>query len=335
MRAWQILRYGPLNQSVVLRDVPQPQSGPTDLLIQVAAASINPIDFKFARGGLRPIQKLTLPASFGFDASGTVVAGSGDFAVGEEVFVRLPRQRMGAFAEYLAVDTRYVARKPAALTHQEAASLPLVGLTTVQALVDRAQLQAGQRVLIQAGSGGLGSFAVQYAKNVLSAEVVTTTSSRNADWVAALGADRVICYDREDYRIDRDHYDVVFDTLGGAATAASFGVVKRGGSVVSVAGPPDRQMADQVGAGPIKRGLFWLVGLPIYLRAWLKSASYHRFLTESNGAQLSQIANAVEQGRIRPVIDRVFPFEECPQALEYAASGRARGKVVLSSFIHN
>ena len=253
-----------------------------------------------------------------------------DFATGDFVYTRAPRERMGAFAEYLAVDAGLVARPPAGLDPNAAAALPLVALTTLQALVERAPAKPGQRILIHAGSGGLGSFAIQYAKRVLGLAVSTTTSSRNADWVKALGADRVYCYDREDYRVDGAQFDIVFDTLGGDTTRDAFAALKPGGCVVSVAGPPDRDFARKLGASPMLAAAMWLMSAPTYWRAYRKHARYFRFLTESSGAQLERLRGEIEAAAIRPVIDRVYPFGDAINALQCAASGRAKGKIVIA-----
>lgn len=333
MRRLEITAYGSIDQVVHEAEVPTPAIGAGDVLIRVLAASINPIDYKFAHGALRRIIPLNFPAAFGFDACGRIDAVGADvhgFVVGELVYARAPRERMGAFADYLAIDARLIARPPAGFDANEAASIPLVALTTLQALVERARARPGQRVLIHAGSGGLGSFAIQYAKRVLGLHVSTTTSSRNAEWVEGLGADRVYRYDREDYRVDRDQFDIVFDTLGGAATRAAFTVLKPGGCVVSVAGPPDRDFAASVGANPLLAAMMWLIARPVYLRAWHKRARYYRFLTESSGAQLQRLQGEIDATQIRPIIDRIFPFYDAIAALQYAAAGRARGKIVLT-----
>jgi alcohol dehydrogenase len=244
------------------------------------------------------------------------------------VFVRASRETIGTFAQTTVQPARFAAHLPATLGFAGAASLPLVALTTVQGLVDRAQARPGQRILIHAGSGGLGTFAIQYAK-ALGLEVDTTTSSRNADWVAALGADRVIAYDREDYRARGPVYDLVFDTLGGEHTLRSFEVLKPGGTVVSVAGPPDRQMRAKFGGNPLVRLGMWAMARGVYAAAARKDARYFRFLTESDGAQLQAIADLVAAGRIRPVVDRAFAFADLVAAFEYLEAGRAKGKVVL------
>jgi alcohol dehydrogenase len=333
MRRLEITGYGPIADSVRVAETAQPAIGESEILIRVEAASINPIDTKLVRGYLRRIMTLVLPAAFGFDACGTIESIGRqvrDFAVGDRVYVRAPRQKMGSFADFLAVEARFVAQAPRTMSATEAASIPLVALTTVQGLVDRARASAGQHILIHAGSGGLGSFAVQYARNVLDLQVTTTTSSGNVEWVRALGAHRVIAYDREDYRSSNERYDIVFDTLGGATTTQSFDLLKPGGVVISVAGPPDRWFARQIGAGLLKSLVLLAVALPITWRAWRSGTRYYRYLTESDGKQLSAIAEAIEGGKLHAVIDSVYPFENAIEALQHLDAGHAKGKVVIS-----
>lgn len=332
MKRLEMIDYGSINRVVRFAETPTPAIGDNDLLVKVAAASINPIDFKLIRGDLRKIQKLTFPVALGFDACGTVVAVGtkvSRFKQGDRVYTRAPRQRMGAFAEYMAIAEEHTAMAPASLSAMEAASIPLVGLTTVQALIDRARARPGQSILIHAGSGGLGSFAIQYARNVLDLKVSATTSSKNADWVRELGADKVYPYDIDDYRQTPTRYDIVFDTLGGNTTKDSFEVLKPGGTVVSVAGPPDRQFAKQVDTGPILAAVMWCMSLPVYSKAKKKRAAYFRFLTESNGGQLDVIKDVLESGKVKPVIDHVYPFNQAIEAIEYSAQGRAKGKIII------
>jgi len=332
MRRLELVDYGPLPDAVRFADAPLPPIGDHELRIRVHAAALNPIDYKVIHGALRGVIPLELPAALGFDCSGhvdAVGARVGDFAPGDPVYVRAPRQHMGSLAEYLAVEARLVARAPGRLTLTEAAAMPLVALTTVQGLVDRAHAQRGQRILIHAGSGGLGSFAVQYAKHELGLHVTTTTSRRNADWVGQLGADVVIAYDEQDYRVLPARYDIVFDTLGGSTTADSFKVLRRGGTVVSVAGPPDWSFAAQVGASAPMAAAMWARGLPMELRARLQGGRYYRYLTESDGAQLTRIAEVIDAGKLRAVIDREFSFDRAIEALQYLEAGRAKGKVVV------
>ena len=332
MRRLEVMVYGDIARSVRIAEVPEPTLADDEVLIRVDAAAINPIDTKFINGDLRRIMAPALPAAIGFDACGRIEkvgAAVGNLVPGERVYVRAPRQKMGSFAEYLAVAARFVAPAPRNLTATEAASIPLVALTTVQGLVDRAKAEPGQHILIHAGSGGLGSFAVQYAKHVLGLVVTTTASSRNRDWVARLGADTVIEYDREDYRRRDVRYDIVFDMLGGETTRDAFALLRRGGCVVSVAGPPDWRFARQIEAGALKSALLWAIALPMEWRARRHGARYFRFLTESDGEQLAQIAHVLESGKVRPVIDSVFPFDRSIAALEHQARGHAKGKVVI------
>lgn len=333
MRRLEVHRYGRLADSVRFADVADPVPGPADVVIDITAASVNPIDYKFVNGALRLVQTVVLPAAFGCDCCGTVRAVGPavvGFAVGDKVFARAPRQRMGTFAERIAIDAKFVAHAPKSVSSAAAASLPLVALTTMQGLVDRARAKPGQSILIHAGSGGLGSFAIQYAKNVLQLHVTTTTSSRNRDWVSRLGADEVIQYDLQDYRVSGNRYDIVFDTLGGTNTIDAFKVLKRGGVLVSVVGPPDKWLAKQVEAAwPLAAAIF-VVGFHVRARAKFHAAQYFRFLTESNGSQLREIAEIVDTGLVKPVIDREFSFDKAIEAIEYVQAGRAKGKVIIN-----
>jgi len=299
------------------------------VLIEIHAASLNPIDFKIVRGDLKRISKYKLPRPFGFDASGVVISvGAGArFKPGDAVYVRASRDTIGTFAEKIALPENLVALKPSTISHVEAASLPLVGLTTLQGFA-RAGARAGQRILIHAGSGGVGTFAVQYAAH-LGLHVTATTSSKNADFVKSLGANSVIAYDRENYLERGGDYDIVYDTLGGPFAVDAFKVVKRGGVVISLSGPPDRDFARREGAGLLVRVAVWLMGRKVYAASAKAGAAYCWFFTESNGDQLREIATLVDSGAIRPVIDREFAFDQLPAALTYLEAGRARGKVVL------
>ena len=331
MRAYLLTGYGAVADNVRLAEIADSRAGAGEVVIEVHAASLNPIDFKLVHGALKRISKYKLPRPIGFDASGVVTSvgpGASKFKPGDAVYVRASRDThrhlRGADC---AIDEKLVAPKPAILSHAEAASLPLVGLTTLQGF-GRAGARAGQRILIHAGSGGVGTFAVQYAK-YLGLHVTSTTSSRNADFVKSLGADRVIAYDRENYLEQGGGYDIVYDTLGDAFTVDAFKVVKRGGVVISLSGPPDRDFARREGAGLVVRIAVWLMGRKVYAASAKAGAAYCWFFTESNGDQLRDIAALVECGAIKPVIDREFAFEKLPEALAYLEAGRARGKVVL------
>jgi alcohol dehydrogenase len=329
MRAFLLDGYGAIADHVRLAELPDPTPGPDDVLIEIHAASLNPIDFKIVRGDLKRVSSYQLPRPFGFDASGVVLsaARASGFKPGDEVYARASRETIGTFAEQIALPQEFVAPKPASVSHAEAAALPLVGLTTLQAF-SRVKARAGQRILIHAGAGGIGTFAVQYAK-YLGLEVTTTTSSKNADLVKSLGADKVIAYDRESYLDAGGGYDIVYDTLGGAFTVDAFKVVKRGGTVISLSGPPDRDFARREGKGFVVRAAVWMMNRKVYAASAEAGASYCWFFTEPSGEQLREIADLVDSGAIKPVIDREYPFEQLPDALSYLEKGRARGKVVL------
>jgi alcohol dehydrogenase len=330
MRAFVLDGYGAIADHVRLAEIADPVPGPGDVRIEIHAASLNPIDFKIVRGDLKRVSKYRLPRTFGFDASGVVLSAgtqTSQFKPGDAVYVRASRESIGTFAERIALPEGFAALKPANISHAEAASLPLVGLTTLQGFV-KVGARAGQHILIHAGAGGIGTFAVQYAKHI-GLHVTTTTSSKNADFVKSLGADRIIAYDRENYLEQGGGYDIVYDTLGGAFTVEAFKVVKRGGAVISLSGPPDRDFAKREGAGLLVRAVVWLMNRKVYAAAEAAGASYCWFFTEPSGKQLREIASLVDSGAIKPVIDREFAFEELPAALAYLEKGRARGKVVL------
>jgi alcohol dehydrogenase len=330
MRAFVLDGYGAVADHVRLAEIADPVPGPDDVLIDIHAASLNPIDFKLVHGNLKRVSKYRLPRPFGFDASGIVTStgpSARRFKPGDAVYARASRETIGTFAEKIALPERFIALKPAVISYAEAAALPLVGLTTLQGFA-RVGAKAGQRILIHAGAGGIGTFAVQYARH-LGLHVTTTTSSKNADFVRSLGADKVIAYDRENYLEAGGDYDIVYDTLGGAFTVDAFKVVKRGGAVISLSGPPDRDFARREGAGWLVGVAVWLMSRKVYAASAAAGASYCWFFTEPSGDQLREIAALVESGAIKPVIDREFAFEQLPAALTYLEAGRARGKVVL------
>jgi NADPH:quinone reductase-like Zn-dependent oxidoreductase len=268
----------------------------------------------------------------GNDLAGVVVRVGPEvrrFKPGDQVYARPDQHRIGTFAELISIKQDDVALKPTRLTMQQAAALPLVALTAWQALIERADLKPGQKVLIHAGSGGLGSVAIQLAKH-LGATVATTTSTANVDWVEALGADLVIDYRTSDFAAVLHDYDAVFDTRGGDTLNKSFGVLKRGGKLISVAGPPDPAFAKQAGLNPILRQAIRLLSYPTRRTAKRHGVRYSFLWMQANGNQLTEIASLADSGIIRPVIDRVFPFESTKEALAYADQGRAKGKVIIT-----
>jgi NADPH:quinone reductase-like Zn-dependent oxidoreductase len=330
VKAFVVDRYGS-NDRVRLAEMPEPELREDDVLVQIHAASVNPVDCKIRDGKLKLILPYRLPLILGSDLAGVVVrVGSRvrRFKPGDEVHAQPDQDRIGAFAELIAVNEKAVAIKPRELTMEEAASIPLVGLTAWQALVETARLNKGQKILIHAGSGGVGTFAIQLAKH-LGAVVATTTSTANVDWVKRLGADIVIDYRKDDFESVLSEYDVVLDTLGGAALEKSLRVLKPGGKVISVAGPPDPDFARRIGAS-------WILGLAMRLlsyrirrRARRRRVTYSFLFMRASGDQLREIGSLLASGVVRPVVDRVFPFEATKEAMAFVEQGRTKGKVVV------
>ena len=328
MKAIILDRYGS-NDVVRAGNMPDPDCGRNDVLVQIHAASINPVDFKIRDGKLKLVLPLRFPFILGSDLAGVVVrAGSGvqRFKPGDEIYAR--PYGIGAFAEFIAIKEDAVAIKPKQLTMEESASIPLIGLTAWQALVERANLKTGQKVLIHAGSGGVGTFAIQLA-NHLGAFVATTTSTANLDWVQRLGADIVIDYKTDDFaKILRD-YDVVLDTLGGETLKQSIRVLKAGGKIISISGPPDPDFARSIGAGWVVRQAMRLMSYRIRKSAKRHHVSYSFLFMRPSGDQLREIGSLIDAGVIRPVVDRVFPFASTKEALAYVEKGHAKGKVIV------
>ena len=325
MKALQIVKYGELKDSLSINEIAKPSITSSDILVEVKAASINPIDYKLAEGHLKDMVPLNLPCAIGFDVSGVVVEKGtdvGNFEVGDTVYSRVPQEQMGTVAEYVAIYSNVVAKKPTNSSFEEAAGLPLAGLTALQAL-ERVDLKENDRILIHAGSGGVGSFAIQYAK-VKGAYVYTTTSTKNVDMVKALGADRVIDYKTEDYKTIAKDLDIVFDTLGKNYTFEAFELIKDGGKVTTTVGPPDEETAKHMGMTDYK--------LPEQLSNLIseKSAIYKLTWMQPNGEQLNTFTAMVENGAIKPLVDKVYTFKNSVEAYEYLATGRAKGKVIVS-----
>ncbi|SHN14833.1 NADP-dependent oxidoreductase [Cryptosporangium aurantiacum] len=332
MKSYLIERYG--DRSVVhAAETPTPQPGPADVVVHIHAASVNPLDFKIRDGAFKRILPYRLPLTLGNDFAGTVIATGASvtrFAVGDEVYSRPDKDRIGTFAEQIAVHQDDLAPKPASLSMVEAASLPLVALTAWQALVEKARVEPGQKVLVHSGSGGVGSIAVQLAKH-LGAYVATTASATNATLVKELGADVVIDYRTQDFEQELTGYDVVLDTLGGDNLEKSLHVLKPDGKAISIVGPPDADFARDLGAGLVLRQIMNAMSLTTRRHAKRRGATYSFLFMKASGAQLREITALVDAGKIRPVVDRVFPFDQTLDALDYAEDGRAKsGKVVIA-----
>lgn len=304
-KAVRIHAFGGLDK-LVYEDAPVPAISAEDVLVKVHAASVNPVDWKIREGYLKDFIPHQLPLTLGWDFAGEVVAVGEqvkNWKIGDAVYARPDLSRNGSYAEYIAVRGSEIARKPQSLDWQQAAAVPLTALTAWQALYEIANLKAGERVLIQAGAGGVGSFAIQLAK-LRGAQVYTTGSSRNIELLKSLGADEVIDYTSRDFSQLRD-LDVVFDTLGGEALDKSWQTLKRGGRLVSIVSNPDAQTAEQHGVTP----LFCFV--------------------QPSESQLKELAALIDGDKLQLVIDSVYDLKDAAKALEKSQTGRARGKIVI------
>jgi NADPH:quinone reductase-like Zn-dependent oxidoreductase len=308
MKAFLIDRYGESQGRI--GEVPEPEPGINDVLIKVHASSVNLLDSKIRKGEFKLILPYSFPLIMGNDLAGVVVrVGSGvrHFKPGDEVYARPPESRIGTFAELIAVDQSALALKPKNITMEQAAALPLVALTAWQVLVETARLKKGQKVFIHAGSGGVGSIAIQLAKH-LGAFVATTTSTSNVDWVKALGADVVIDYKQQNFETVLRDYDVVLNSLGPVELEKSLSVLKPGGQLISISGPPTAEFAKE-------QKLFWGLGWVMRLlssgirrKARRKDVRYAFVFMRASGAQLEKITALVESGVITPVCRPNLPF---------------------------
>ena len=331
MKAFIVERYGRKGVGR-LGDMPEPELRDDDVLVQVHAAGVNPLDSKIRAGEFKLILPYRLPLILGNEVAGVVTRVGPRvrrFKRGDEVYARPRKDRIGTFAEFIAMNEDDVAIKPKTLTMEEAASIPLVGLTAWQALIERAHLQKGQKVLIHAGSGGVGTFAIQLAKHV-GATVATTTSTANVDLVRRLGADVVVDYKKDDFEMVLRDYDVVVNSLGKETLEKSLRVLKPGGKLISISGPPDRAFATDIGSGWILRQLMGVLSWRIRRQARRHRVDYSFLFMKASGDQLREITSLIEAGTIRPVVDRTFPFESTEEALAYVETGRAKGKVVVT-----
>jgi NADPH:quinone reductase-like Zn-dependent oxidoreductase len=330
MKALVLKRYGGID-SLAFADVPRPSIKPDEILVHVHAAGLNPIDYMIPKGLFKPILKFDLPATMGSDLAGVVVeVGSrvNRFKVGDAVFASLFDLGTGSLAEFAAVPERAAAHKPANLDFVQAASIPMVGLTSWQAFNERAQLKPGQKVFVPAGSGGIGTFAIQLAKQ-LGAKVGTTTSTANVELVRGLGADEIVDYKKQEFENTLRGYDAVLGTVRGDGLEKTLQIVKPGSSVVSLVGPPDVAFARARGMNFLMKFVFGLLSRKIIRLAQKRNARYSFMFVRPDGRQLGKIGEMLESSRIRPVIDRVFPFTNAKEGLAYLEQGRAKGKVVV------
>jgi NADPH:quinone reductase-like Zn-dependent oxidoreductase len=330
MKAFVVDRYE-RGAALRLADMPEPVVRDDDVLVEIHASSLNQLDAKIRDGEFKQVLPYRLPLVLGNDVAGVVVRTGSKvrgFKPGDAVYARPAQDRIGTFAERIAMHTSDVALKPANISMEEAASIPLVGLTAWQVLVDRARLQPGQKVLIHAGSGGVGTFAIQLAKH-LGATVATTTSTDNIALVKSLGADVVVDYRYEDFANVLRDYDVVLNSLGKDTLEKSLGVLKPGGKLISISGPPDVAFAKESGFNWVLQQAMRALSAGIRSKAKKRGVDYSFLFMRANGAQLEKITALIEGGEVRPVVDRVFPFLETNAAMDYLAKGRAKGKVVI------
>lgn len=330
MKALVLKRYGGSDQ-IEFADIPRPLIKPDEILVRVHAVGLNPIDYMIPKGTFKPMLKFRLPATLGSDLAGVVVdIGSRvtRFKVGDAVFASLFDLGNGSLAEFAAVPEHVAAHKPVNLDFVQAASVPMVGLTSWQALNERAQVKPGQKVFIPAGSGGIGTFAIQLAKQ-FGAKVGTTTSTANVDLVRSLGADEVVDYKQHEFEHVLKDYDVVLGTVRGDGLEKAMQIVKPGSRVVSLIGPPDVPFARARGMNFLMKFVFGLLSRKIIRLAAKRDASYSFLFVRPDGGQLAKIGELLETSRVRPVIDKVVPFAQAKQGLAYLEQGRAKGKVVV------
>lgn len=329
MKAFLVDRYG--TDGPRAAEVPEPSVGDRDVLVRVSAASVNPLDMMVRNGEFKQLLPYKRPFVLGHDVAGVVARvgpGVSHFAAGDEVFARPRDLRIGTFAEYIAIDQDDIALKPASLSMPEAAAVPLVALAAWQALVELAGVRPGQKVLVHAGAGGLGSTVIQLAKH-LGAHVATTAREASAARLRDLGADEVIDYTATDFTDVVAEYDVVLDSLGEASLARSMTVLKPGGLAISVVGPPDPAFARQLGR-PLLRPVMALLSRKVRRRAHVLGVRYSFLFMHASGKQLSTLAGLYDDGVLRPVVDSTFPFDETREAIAHVERGRAAGKVVVT-----
>jgi NADPH:quinone reductase-like Zn-dependent oxidoreductase len=333
MRAYVLKHYGGPEGSLLM-DVPAPSPRPRDILVEVRAAGLNPVDFKFRQGKLRAILRPKLPFVLGNELAGEVIAVGRDvkrFRVGDRVFARVAKDRAGAFAERACVDEDDAAHMPRNLDFTAAAATPLAGLTALQALRDELHVKPGQKVLISGGAGGVGTFAIQIAR-WLGAHVTTTASKRGEALVRSLGCNEVIDYTVEDISNGEGQFDAGFDLIGGKTLDQMFEVMKPGTRIVSVAAIPEPQTAIRdLGGRRVLSAIFWLISYGIRSRARRAGVSYRYLFMHPSGSDLALLAELIEQGKLKVIVDRTYPFAKITEALDYVESGRAKGKVVVTN----
>jgi len=330
MKAYTIKRYSK-DDKLQLTEVPKPVAKENEVLVEIHAASINQLDAKLASGEFKLLLPYKFPLILGHDVSGTVISvGSkvSRFKMGDEVFARPADFKIGTFAEFIAINENDLAIKPKNISFEEAASIPLVALTVWQAFVEKAKLKKGQKVFIQAGSGGVGTIAIQLAKH-LGAFVATTTSANNFELVKSLGADVAIDYKTQDFETILKDYDLALNSQDEKTLEKSLRILKPGGKVISISGPPDTAFAKEIGLSWFMKTAIFFLSNKVRKQAKKLNVDYSFLFMQANGKQLSEIGKLIETDVIRPVVDKVFSFQEMNEAMSYVSSGRAKGKVIV------
>jgi NADPH:quinone reductase-like Zn-dependent oxidoreductase len=330
MKAYTISRYSK-SDNLQLVDLSMPEPKEQEVLIEIHAASVNVLDAKIKSGEFKLFLPYKFPLILGHDIAG-IVRKVGvkvkRFKVGDEVFAKASDFHIGGFAEYISIPENDLAMKPTNISMEEAASLPLVALTAWQAFFEKANLQKGQKVFIQAGSGGVGTIAIQIAK-YFGATVATTTSSTNIDLVKSQGADVVVDYKKEDFESILKDYDLVLNSQDEKTLEKSLQILKPGGKIISISGPPDTNFAKESNLSWFLKIVMYFLSNKIKKAASKKNVDYTFLFMKANGKQLSEIASLVQLGKIKPVIDKIYPFNQTNDALAYVVEGRAKGKVVI------
>lgn len=330
MKAFQVTKY---NKTLPLKltDVTEPVIKENEVLVEIHAAGLNVLDSMVKSGAFKTFLSYKTPLTLGHDMAGKVVkvgAAVTQFKVDDEVYARVTDYQIGTFAEFIAVEEKYLAVKPKNLSMEEAASIPLVALTVWQAF-EKAQLQKGQKVFIQAGSGGVGTIAIQLAKH-FGATVATTTGTSNVDWVQSLGADIVIDYKKEDFATVLSDYDLVLHSNHDKSVLEkSLRILKKGGMLISLTGPPTPEFANELNLTWLLKFVMTMLSVKPRKLANMLDVNFYFLFMKANGKQLSEITKLIETETIRPVIDKIFLFEQTNDALSYLETGRAKGKVVI------
>jgi len=331
MRAFTIKKYDK-KEVLTLTDVPVPMIKDDEVLVEIHAAGVNLLDAKIKSGEFKLILPYKLPLILGHDVAGVITKIGKQvtrFKVGDEIYARVADFHIGTFAEYIAIGEDNVALKPRNLSMEEAASIPLVALTAWQALIETANLKKGQKIFIQAGSGGVGTIAIQLAKH-LGAMVATTASEKSFEMLKNLGADVLINYKTQDFENILQDYDVVLNSQDNKTLEKSLRVIKSGGKAISISGPPTKDFAKAIGASWLIKIILSLISYGILKKARKLKVDYSFLFMSANGAQLNEITSLIETGAVIPVLDKIFPFNETNDALKYVESGRAKGKVVIN-----